>query len=163
MWDNVESVFSVRNGARKYPLSLGLVGEGGVRVQSMMFFLFCKLSVPSRGRSIEKLSLLPSPSFLGRLNCSPGLLATAGENKTTAMQHQTGLHRVYAMTEAWAQLQRGWGSLQQHRQPFHIQGCAMEAARTERPLAVIASKSLISSGGPEIGNELAKVVHSTEV
>lgn len=33
-----------------------------------------------------------------------------GKQKTTAMQQQTGLHHVYAMTEAWAQIQRGWGS-----------------------------------------------------
>lgn len=35
--------------------------------------------------------------------------------------------------------------------------------RAERPLAVITSKSLISSGGPQTGSELAKVVQSTEI
>lgn len=67
------------------------------------------------------------------------------------------------MTEVWARLQRGWGSLRQLRQPFHVQGRALEARRAERPLAVIASKSLISSGGPETGSQLANVEQSAEV
>ena len=54
------------------------------------------------------------------------------------------------------------GPLQQFRQPFHVQGCALEAERAEKPLAVTASKSLVSPGGLETGSELAKVAQRTE-
>lgn len=52
------------------------------------------------------LFLSAGPSRLQPQHCS----YCWGKQKTTAMRHQTGLHHVYAMTEAWAQVQRGWGS-----------------------------------------------------
>lgn len=51
------------------------------------------------------LSLPARPSQLQPQPCS----YCWGKQKTTAMWHQTALHHVYAMTEAWAQPQRGWG------------------------------------------------------
>lgn len=158
--------FSVTKGAGKYPLPLGLMGRGGGRVYCRPGFPFCRLSEPSRGGCTEKhsllLSSLPCPlAGLSQLQPWPCSYRWR-KQKTTAMWHQTGLHHVYAMTEAWARLQRGWGSLRQLRQPFHVQGCASEATRAERPLVLTASKNLISSGGLEVGSELAKVMQNTE-
>lgn len=66
------------------------------------------------------------------------------------------------MTEAWAHLQRGWGALRQ-LSPSTSKAGLRRPGGAERPLAAIASKSLISSGGPEMGSQLANVEQGAEV
>jgi hypothetical protein len=86
-----------------------------------------------------------------------------GKQKTTAMQHQTGLHHVYEMTESWASLQRGWGSLRQLRQFFHIQGCASEAVRAGKALSSHCIQVFCFIRRPRDGSELAMITQSIEI
>lgn len=165
-WGDLEGVFAIAKEARNNPLPLRSAGREAWGLFHACCFPFANFSAKRRRQPGEALSpaLLPALS----LPAGPSQLQRPcsycwGKQKTTAMRHQTGLHHVYAMTEVWARLQRGWGSLRQLRQPFHVQGCALEARRAERPLAVIASKSLISSGGPETGSQLANVEQRADV
>lgn len=75
------------------------------------FFPLQTFQAKRRSQHREALSLLPSsrphpPCWAISAAAQPCSYCW-GKQKTTAMWHQTGLHHVYAMTEAWAQPQRG--------------------------------------------------------
>lgn len=83
------------------------------RSNACMFFPFCKLSrraaEAAQRQTLSGPPPLPlPPAGLSQLRPRPCSYCW-GKQKTTAMRHQTGLHHVYTMTEAWASLQRGGG------------------------------------------------------
>lgn len=113
-WNNLESVFSVTKGARKYPLSFGLAVGRWKKCLTRMhdFSLLQTFQAKQRSQHREALSPLPSsrplPPCWAISTAAQPCSYCWGKQKTTAMWHQTGLHHVYAMTEAWAWPQRGW-------------------------------------------------------
>ena len=131
-----------------------------------MFFSFLQTFQPSGGGCTEKRSLsCPPPHPLppaGLSQLQPSLVATAGENRKPQLCGTKQACIMFTQRQRPGPDSKRWGPLQQLRQPFHVQGCALEAKRAEKPLAVTASKSLISPGGLETGSELAKVAQRTE-
>lgn len=113
--DNLEAVFAITKEARKYPLSLGLLGKDGKGLFHACCFPFANFPAqPGRQhRGALSPALLPGLSLPAGPSQQRPCSYCWGKQKTTAMRHQTGLHRVYAMTEARARLQRGRGSLRQ--------------------------------------------------
>lgn len=102
---------------------------------------------------MEKLFfLLLPPSLLGWARLQPWPCSYCwGKQKTTAMRPQTGLHHVYQVTESWAHLQKGWGSFDNLDSPSAFKAVLQGPRGLGSLLAVITSKWLVSSRGPQMG------------
>lgn len=114
--DNLEAVFAATKKARRFSLSSGLVRRDGKRLLHACCFPFANFPAqPGRQhRGALSPALLPTLSLpAGPSHPQWPCSYCWGKQKTTAMRQQTGLHHVYAMTEARARLQRGWGTLRQ--------------------------------------------------
>lgn len=134
-------------------------------VITCVLFPFCKLSSPAREAAQRSTLACPPPHPL------PPCWAFSSAVALQLLLGKAENHSYAAPNRPASCLRndRGPGPSPERlghpaaTQPVHVQGRASEARRAERPLAVIASKSLISSGGPDTGSQLANIEQSAEV